>query len=707
MNEVLSLVKRRLKPKTGRRARNGRSFLLHVAIFFFLACPAPFARAASAFEVTAIRFEVPPVIDGNPDEEVWGKAEPISGLLQIRPFFGEPSPVVTEILFGYDDTALYVALRCNDHDPERIAASVTARDGDFEIDDSVLIMFDTYQDGDSGYYFGTNLLGTQFDGTIANNGRTVDDRWDAAWENASARTDAGWTVEFRIPFEVMRYTAAEDRSWGINFQRIYPRRLETSVWSGPAESEWRVSDFGTLTSMNPPKSSSKWWEVIPYVLGVLEEGGDTEGRTGGNVRLKYRSSLFADLTINPDFALVEADVERINLTRFELFIPEKRPFFLEGNERFEQRIRQFYSRRIEEIDAGAKIAGTVGSVDYIALGTRAELRSVLEDGAEIRSDADYGVVRVQKSVMNSGNVGLLAASRSVQGTNQGSVGADTTLFFTERIGLTAQFLQAHGAVGNDGKAWFVRPAYDSAALHFHVRFTNLDRGILEDMNAVGFLRDDNRREFDTNLTHSWWFEESAIEKLRAGINYNRFYGQDGTLRSYETDAHVTLNFTSRWNLRVEYEDEFKRFEVDYWNHLATLEFGYDNRAGRSFSVGVSRGRNFGDDVRLYEGNLTYRISDAWNIAYDFTRLEATPDLAGRTTWIHVLRSTYYFTNDLFLKVFLQTNTSIDKENAQILFVWRILPPFGSLQVAYQRGTSELGQGSLQGDTLFTKLSWVF
>jgi hypothetical protein len=443
------------------------------------------------------------------------------------------------------------------------------------------------------------------------------------------------------------------------------------------------------------------------VLGVYEKDGESEGQAGGNVRLKYRSSLFADLAINPDFALVEADVERINLTRFELFIPEKRPFFLEGNERFEQRVRQFYSRRIGDIDAGAKIAGTVGSVDYIALGSRAELRSVLEDGTEFTTDADYGVVRVQKSVMQSGNVGLLLANRNVQDTNQGSVGADTTLFFTERIGLTAQFLQAHGPDEGSGKAWFVRPAYDSAALHFHVRFTNLDRGILDSMNAVGFLRDDDRREFDTNLTHSWWFEESAIEKLRAGINYNRFYGQDGTLRSYETDAHATLNFTSRWNLRVEYEDEFKRFETDYWNHLATIEFGYDNRAGRSFFVGVSRGRNFGDDVRLYEGNLTFRISDEWNVAYDFTRLEATPDLAGRTTWIHVLRSTYYFTNDLFLKVFLQTNTSIDKENAQILFVWRIIPPFGSLQVAYQRGTSELGQVSVQGDTLFTKLSWVF
>jgi hypothetical protein len=669
-------------------------------------CVVSALAADSNSELTAVRLETPPTIDGKLDDSVWEDAAQVEGFRQIRPIHGEPSPVTTAVLLGYDDEALYIAFRCEDDDMGRIAASITRRDGELESDDTVVVMLDTFHDGDSAYYFGSNLLGTQFDGTLANNGRTVDDRWDAAWQNASTATDSGWTAEFRIPFAVLRYASGDEAIWGVNFQRTYPRRLETSVWAGPGEFEWRVSAFAAMTSWSPPRSASKWWQVIPYVLGVAAGGGDNNAEIGGDVRLRYRSAMIADLTVNPDFALVEADVEQINLTRFELFVPEKRPFFLEGNERFEQRIRQFYSRRIEDIDWGAKATGTVGSFDFIALGTPAKIVSFDPEGVETRLDADYGVFRLQKAVMGSGNVGILAANRRLEGENAGSVGLDTTLFFTEKLGFTGQYLQTHGP-GESGAAWFVRPAYDSTNLHFHVRYTNLDPGIRDDINAVGFLRDDNRREFDTNLTRTWWFQESAVEKLRAGVNYNRFYGHDGVLRSYETYLSARIDFASRWLLRLVYEDDFQRFEEDYQNEITTLAFGYDNREGRSFEIAVSQGENFGDDLWLYEGEMTFRISDAWNLGYEVTYLDLEPDLQDRSTWIHLFRSTYYFTNNLFTNLFLQTNSAIDKENIQLLTVWRIFPPFGSLQVAYQRGTSAQGEESTQGNTLFIKLAWVF
>jgi hypothetical protein len=669
-------------------------------------CAVSAGAADTNSRLMPVRFEEPPTIDGLLDDATWKTAARVEGFVQIRPVFGEPSPVMTSVLLGYDDAALYIAFSCQDDDVGRIAASITARDGEFDDDDTVLVMLDTFRDGDSAYYFGTNSLGTQFDGTIANNGRTVDDRWDAAWENASVSTDTGWTAEFRIPFAVLRYASGDEAVWGINFQRIYPRRLETSVWAGPGEFEWRVSPFAALTSWSPPRTTTKWWQVIPYVLGLVDEEGNHNEEIGGDVRLRYRSALIADLTVNPDFALVEADVEQINLTRFELFIPEKRPFFLEGNERFEQRIRQFYSRRIEDIDWGAKATGTVGSFDFIALGTQAAVVDIDPEEIETRFDADYGVFRLQKAVMGSGNVGLLAANRRLEGDNAGSVGFDTTLFFTDKIGFTGQYLQSHGP-GQNGAAWFVRPAYDSTNLHFHGRFTNVDPGIKNDVNAVGFLRDDNRREFDTNLTRTWWFQESPVEKLRAGVNYNRFYGHDGVLRSYETDLSAAINFTNRWSLQLDYEDSFERFEEDFYNQITELEFGYDNREGRAFEIGVGQGKNFGDDLWLYQGEMTFKISDAWNLGYEVTYLDLEPDLEQRSTWIHVLRTTYYFTNNLYTKLFAQTNSAIDKENIQLLTVWRIFPPFGSLQVAYQRGTSDLGEESSQGNTLFLKLAWVF
>jgi hypothetical protein len=656
------------------------------------------ARAAdSGTELAPVRFDTPPTIDGQLDDAAWHSAARVEGFTQIRPVYGEPSPVMTTVLLGYDDEALYVAIRCQEDDIDRLAASVTSRDGALDNDDAVLVMLDTFRDGNSAYYFGTNSLGTQFDGTVADNGRTIDDRWDAAWQNASFSTDTDWTAEFRIPFAILRYASGEEAVWGINFQRIFPRRLEMSVWAGPEESEWRVSAFAALSSWSPPTGTSKWWEVIPYVLSVVDEGGNHDEEVGGDVRLRYRSALAADLTVNPDFALVEADVEQINLSRFELFIPEKRPFFLEGNERFEQRVRQFYSRRIGDIDWGAKVTGTARSFDFIALGSQAELEG---------DDADYGVFRLQRALGGSGNIGLLGANRKLGGEDAGSVGVDTTLFFTDALGFTGQYLQSHGP-GRSGSAWFVRPAYDSANLHFHLRYSNLDPGIKDDINAVGFLRDDDRQEFDTNFTRTWWFQESPVERFRAGVNYNRYYGHDDELRSYETDIFARLQFANRWSLDVGYEKSFERFEEDFHNEVKELEFGYDNREGRSFEIEVKEGRNFGDDLWLYEGELNFKISDAWKLGYEVTHLDLRPDLRGRSTWIHVFRTTYYFTTDLYTKLFVQTNTAADKDNIQLITVWRILPPFGSLQAAYQRGTSNLGEQSEQGDTVFLKLAWVF
>jgi hypothetical protein len=140
-------------------------------------------------EIIPPRLEIAPAIDGHLDDPAWDGAARVEGFTQVEPFHGEPSPVATTVLLGYDDEALYVAIDCQDDDMSRVAASVTTRDGVAGRDDDVAVMLDTFHDGDSAYYFATNVLGTQFDGTVANNGRTIDDQWDAAWTNASASGD--------------------------------------------------------------------------------------------------------------------------------------------------------------------------------------------------------------------------------------------------------------------------------------------------------------------------------------------------------------------------------------------------------------------------------------------------------------------------------------------------------------------------------------
>ncbi len=668
----------------------------------------PLSAGAVERTVGAAAFSEAPRIDGILDDSVWSSASPTTGFVQIEPQFGEPSPFRTEVLVGYTEEALFVAFRCFDPEPDQLSAAITSRDGELRDDDSVTLLLDTFDDGRRAYFFATNTLGVQQDGKVADNGRVVDLKWDASWFSAASKTEEGWTAEFAIPFEILKFRGGENTTWGINAHRSVPRRLETSMWSGPAESKWRVSAFGTLTGLEFGVRRGKRYDLIPYAIVALEEGGDTEVEVGLDFRYRITNDLGLDLTINPDFALVEADVEQINLSRFELFVPEKRPFFLEGVEMFSQRIRQFYSRRIGDISWGGKLNGTMAGWDVAALATRADLETEIGPGGEIElEDADYSVLRLQRGIFGSSTVGFLAANRNTDEGNTGSVGIDATLFFTEKLGMTAQVLRAHGTENDGALAWFVRPAFDSANTHFHVRYTNLDTGLKDNINAIGFLRDDNRKEVDSYLGHTFWFKDSVTEKLRVGANYNRYWSQEGDLRAWEIFGEAELVFTNFWEIRMSYVDALEIFEKEFRNTILKTEVGYDNRSGKRFKLSAGVGENYDSDLRLFGLGTDLSLSEAWNLSYEVTWLELDPDPKNRSTWIHVLSSSYHFTNDLYLKIFVQTNSVISKENVQLLGVWRIFPPFGSLQLAFQRGTSEIGESSEQGNSFFTKLSWVF
>jgi len=677
-------------------------FVLVAALIFATSI----AFGAEGLSISGVVLSQAPVIDGVLDDEVWAAAATVEDFKQFEPQFGVSSPFRTVVRVGMTADALYVAVSSFDPDPGKLSAAVTSRDGDLENDDSVTILLDTHHDRRTAYFFSTNVFGVQTDGKVADNGRVVDTKWDATWLCASKRSPQGWTTEFEIPFRMLRFSGGDDVTWGINFIRRIPRRLETSVWSGPGESEWRVSSFGQLTGLSIHPAEFKRFSFIPYALVVAESHKGFESKFGADLRFRITNDLSADLTINPDFALVEADVEEINLSRFELFVPEKRPFFLEGIEMYSQRIRQFYSRRIGDITGGGKIIGKLLGFEMAAIAARADLE--VEQGDTIaRIDADYSVLRLQRGIFGSSTIGFLAANRDSRGENAGSIGLDTNIFFTEKLGMTAQILRAHGPENDGVIGWFLRPAYDSATTHFHIRYSDLDVGLRENVNAIGFLRDDDRQEWDSYLGHTLWFDTGVLEKINGGANYNRYTSQAGVLRAEETEVEVDFVFSSRWEAELAYVDEFRLEEQEFDNSIASVKIGYDNRAGRAIFAGFGTGENFGSDLNLAFVELQYRLSKAWDLSYELTWLELDPDPELESTWIHVFRTNYYFTNDLFLRLFVQTNSVISKENVQLLGVWRFMPPFGSLQIAYQKGTSEIGAPSEQGDSVFTKLSWVF
>jgi hypothetical protein len=665
------------------------------SILMAVGLAAPAAQVQKHLRAAAAKGPI--VLDGIIDTEEWSGAAVADQFIQFEPQRGAPESRRTEALLLHDEATLYVAFRAEDDEP--LTAQLTRRDADLFADDAVIVVLDTYFDRQSGYYFMANPLGTQTDGRIANDGRTSDADWDASWRVATQRTETSWTAEIAIPLSSLKYLAGDDVSWGINFGRSRRASLELSYWAGPLDNRFRVSQAGSVSelSVRPPAHR---YQIVPYGQSVVQEGEKTDWNAGVDARYEITSTTTAFGTLNPDFALIEADQERVNLTRFELSLPEKRQFFIEGGELFRQRIRTFYSRRISDITAGGKVLGKEGPWTFAGIYSRATPSN--EEG-----DADYGVARVQRDLGRS-SVALMAAGRSFDGLSQGSVGLDATLFFTDTFGMTAQLAESYGAFGKGTLAYFVRPSYDSATGHFHVRFTHLGDHFQENVNPIGFVQDDDRRELDSALSKTFWPAASPFERIQYNSNYNIYWAASSSLlRSWQIDQTLDVDLRNRFSLGFDFTEEFKSFEKEFRNRDVGFAAGYNTREFESVTVGYRFGESFDSSFDLFTAAAAYKLTEELSVEYELQRLILTPDPEDETTWIHVVRSTQFFTPDLFLKLFFQTNSAIDRRNVQLTFVYRYQPPFGTLQFAYQRGTAEFGERSEQGNTFFVKVTTVF
>jgi hypothetical protein len=505
-------------------------------------------------------------------------------------------------------------------------------------------------------------------------------------------------VELAIPFSSLKYAAGDAITWGINFGRSRRRNLETSFWTGPLENRFRVSQAGILSRLTLA-SPQRRHQIIPYGLSTVQAHKSDRLDAGIDLRYAVTPQISAYATLNPDFATIEADQEEVNLSRFELALSEKRQFFLDGNELFGQRIRTFYSRRIPDITFGAKTLGRQGPWSVAGFAARSE---PLGDSTQ----ATYSIARIQRDVLGSSNVAVMVANRSLTGENQGSASVDATLFFTKTLGLTTQWVRSYGPFDSGVWAYFIRPAYDSPTGHFHVRYTHLGEHVAEQINAIGFVRDDNRRELDSALDKILWTSEGALERTHYDSNYNIYWGQDGTLRSWQIDQGLAFELRNRFAFEVQYSEEFKRFEKDFNNRVLEAEIGYNTRAFQSAKLGLATGKNFDLDFTLWSAQASYKLTSRLALEYELERLTLQPDPEGESTWIHIVKASHFFSTDLYLRLFLQTNSVIQRENIQAVFVYRYQPPFGTIQVAYQRGTAEFGERSEQGNTFFLKVTHV-
>jgi hypothetical protein len=377
--------------------------------------------ASAILAATAIQVEAGPVIDGNLDKPIWQQGEPLSGFVQQEPLEGRPATERTEVKLLQDREALYVGVWLYDSAPDRIVMGERRRNANLRQSDAFLLVLDTYRDTQSGFAFGTNPAGIEYDGQIRGGGVSTD--WDGSWTVATSRDERGWFAEFRIPFSTLRYGAREGQVWGLNMSRYIGRKNEQAVWS-PVPRQFnlfRLEYAGLLYDLAPPPQ--RVMTVTPYVLGAAQRVPATTMAVeypmeiGGDAKFGITQSLSLDFTVNTDFAQVEVDDQQVDLTRFSLFFPEKRPFFLENSGLFSVgssgSAQMFHSRRIGvapggrqvPIRWGTRLSGRVGRTDV-------GLVQMHTGGMEgVQDPNHFTVLRVAQQLPNRSRIGAIATSR--------------------------------------------------------------------------------------------------------------------------------------------------------------------------------------------------------------------------------------------------------------------------------------------------------
>jgi hypothetical protein len=403
--------------------------------------PPPSAAAATANQVRATRAAEAPVLDGRDDDAVWRIAPAVDAFLEARPTEGAAPKMRTEARIAYDSDNLYAFVRAYDPHPDSIVRLLSRRD-DQTASDQIILMLDPYHDRRTGYEFAVNPAGVKADYAIFNDGNE-DVAWDAVWD-AEARVDSlGWTVEYRIPLSQLRYSSKGTGTFGILVWRVIQRHTATVTWPlwRPSRSGF-TSQFGDLTGLQG-LSSPAHAEITPYVVAKNVEGPasvdfarDQEFTAGGDFKYNIASNLLLNATVNPDFGQVEADPSELNLSAFETFFGERRPFFVEGKGLFTFNVNcvvvvdcntgegLFYSRRI---------------------GRAPQLRDVHGDESSATSTSILGAAKITGRLPNGFSLGILdAVTDHVDGPD------DTTLEPTTNYAVVRGNLDYSGGNGSLG-----------------------------------------------------------------------------------------------------------------------------------------------------------------------------------------------------------------------------------------------------------------
>lgn len=559
-------------------------------------------------KAVAVRTPVGPKIDGFLGEPEWKLAQPIADFTQRDPDEGVPASEKTEIRILYDNEALYFGCMMYDSEPSKIVARLARRDDEIE-SDIISIRIDSYHDHQTAFEFTILASGVKVDILQYNDAQNEDESWDPVWDVQTSVTNEGWIAEVKIPFNILRFTEQEEQEWGIQFLRRISRKQERDYWVLIRKSESGfVSKFGHLIGLNGVPAPTNL-ELIPYGVSrnrflqsspAYPNGRDLTGNAGFD--LKYRPGwLTIDATINPDFGQVEADPAVLNLTTFETFYPEKRPFFIEGMQIFRFATfgdpgagpGMFYTRRLGRalsvsppatgyvlkeprfatILGATKISGktsnglAVGWMESVTQEERATVVDALGSKSDIlvEPQASYSVLRLRQDVLENSNVGMIATSVIRRGIWPAVTGGiDWTLRFLESTYRIDGFLAGTRTTNStqeriDGSAGRISFNKDGGE-HWRGFLSGDFTSKTYNINDIGFFRRPNDRGFVGQLLYRDDLVTEWKRLWNASVTYHYRTNFDGAELFNALGVASDITLTNYWEFGVQAEVDYGLYD---------------------------------------------------------------------------------------------------------------------------------------------------
>ncbi len=691
--------------------------------------------------VTAIRVTEKITLDGRLDEPGWTLGVPMTDFIQRIPRTGELSDERTEVRVLYDDDNLYVGVSAFDSRPALVVKELK-KDFDINGTDLIQVIIDSLHDGRTGFSLSTNPAGAKRDNQLSainSAGGGVD--WDGVWDVKARRLEeGGWVAEYEIPFKTMRFSGAPSQVWGLQVARRIPRLNEESEWS-PVPfrgASVRTQYAGTLRGLENI-SPGRNLKLKPYVLGQASSarlGGQLtkidsllrikDYNAGVDLKYSLTPSLTLDTTYRTDFAQVEADQQQVNLTRFNLFFPEKREFFLENAGTFAfgpgGNLVPFFSRRIGldaagtpvPIIGGGRVSGQVGRYNVGLLAMKSEKLEALPSN-------NYVVGRVQRNLFRNSWVGAIGTHRdsSVAGDYNRVYGPDAHFQFYDKLEFDSYLLRSDtpGKTGNN-QARRLQAGWKDDELTISGEYNAVQPNFTPEM---GFVRRGNMSQYNGDFAWKPRVTHQTIQNLNfaAGLDYYK----GGTTHNIETrvqDATFGLQYknngSTSFNINRTFDRLIKPFAIpghtdisipvgdyDYLSYTASANAGSNGKV--TGSGNVSWGEFWNGHTRAVSGTMGLRPHYHFSVDLNYSRNHVTLPNGQFTTNLIGSRFLYSFTSRAFLNAFFQFNADTHQVSSNIRFNI-IHHPLSDLYLVYN-DTHETTTGETVGRAFTIKLTNLF